>query len=941
MAVNNQYLQGRNTYYWSRTACASGYGDYTKAKIYHWLHAENIDVTAGILESTKEALEGRVWYNYAGQTLFPGGIGTSSRPTKVGRVLDDGTTQLYTYAYDGFGHLTNSIDPLGRTFSYVYASNGIDLLEVRQTRAGNNELLSRITYNAQHLPLTTVDAAGQTNTFTYNARGQLLSSTNPKGETTSNTYNTNGYLITVDGPLAGTNDVVTITYDALGRTQTQTDESGYTVLLEHDDLDRIIKITYPDATFEQFTYDRLDAVTLQDRAGRQTLLEFDSMRNLRKKTDPLGRVTLLDWCRCGDIRSLTDPMGRTTSWHTDVQGRLIAKQYGDGSQVLYAYENTSSRLRQKVDEKGQISHLTWNLDNTLKSVAYANSTVPTAGLSYTYDPNHSRVISMADGTGTTLFSYNPVTGTPTFGAGALASVDGPLPNDTITYTYDELGRSVSIAINGVASRMTYDAAGRLISETNALGNFTYAYDGVSARLLTNVFPNGLTVGRGYGGNLENRELQRITHRVGTTPISEFLYGRDHLADRITTWSQQAGDQPPDLYTFSYDAEDQLLSAAVTNSGALIKTFAYTYDFAANRLSEQVSSTNFATTYNALNQISTTTASGSMRTNEWDAKDRLVAVNVGNQRTEFAYDGMSQMVSIRHLTNGIEASFRRLVWRDSQLCEERDAGGTVTKRFFPQGMKLETGTNAGNYFYTRDHLGSIRELIDSSGVVRARYAYDPYGRRTKLAGDLNADFGFTGMFFATEAGLSLARYRAYDPESARWLSRDPLRMAEMKEGPNLYAYVANNPVNAIDPLGLAVQIACCAKEKNDLERARRICPDAMKIAQENCELAKQEAAEIAGQECINQMGLALQACQGARAEIEAAARAYMECMKNSGCRPPKPCPKGFPMPDPTPPPFPNFPTPTPTPTPTPSSPAPGPRSRSAQVLQIHSTWQTFS
>ena len=50
---------------------------------------------------------------------------------------------------------------------------------------------------------------------------------------------------------------------------------------------------------------------------------------------------------------------------------------------------------------------------------------------------------MTDGTGTTLYSYNPITGTPTLGANQLASVDGPLPNDTITYAYDELGRRVS------------------------------------------------------------------------------------------------------------------------------------------------------------------------------------------------------------------------------------------------------------------------------------------------------------------------------------------------------------------------------------------------------------------------------------------------------------------------------------------------------------------
>ncbi len=210
MATFNQYLWFRNTYYWSRTACATAYGDYTKAKIYHWLHNTDLTTGSGILESTKEALEGRVWYSYAGQSSAAF-VGSTDKPRQVGRVLDDTTTQLYTYGYNGFGNLTNQADPLGRTFSYLYANNGIDLLEVRMTRAGKNELLSRMTYNAQHLPLTTVDAAGQTNTFTYNSRGQLLTETNPKNETTSYTYDPNGYLIAVDGPLPGINDTVTAT----------------------------------------------------------------------------------------------------------------------------------------------------------------------------------------------------------------------------------------------------------------------------------------------------------------------------------------------------------------------------------------------------------------------------------------------------------------------------------------------------------------------------------------------------------------------------------------------------------------------------------------------------------------------------------------------------------------------------------------------------------
>ena len=801
MNVFNQYLYGRNTFYWSRNACAQGYGDYSKAKIYHWLHSLTPATTSGILESIKEPLERRVWYNYPGQISPYAAVGSSDQPTKIGRVLDDGSTQLYSYAYNSLGQVTNSIDPIGRERSYIYATNGIDLLEVRQTRGANNELLSRATYNNQHRPLTMTDAAGQTTTNTYNSRGQLLTTTNPKGETITCTYDPDGYLLATDGPLPGTNDMFSATYDAFGRTRTRTDESGYTLILDYDVMDRLTRVTFPDATFNQYAYNRMDLVSQVDSAGRQTLLEYDNMRQITKQTDPLGRVTRFEWCSCGSLGSLTDPMGRTTEWHSDVQGRPVGKQFGDGSKINYFYENTTSRLRQVIDEKQQVGQYAYNRDNTLKSIAYANATIPTPGVSLTYDPNYERVVSMSDGIGTTLYSYNPITGVPTLGAGAMASVDGPLPNDTITYGYDELGRRVSTAINGVAALMTFDAAGRVIGATNALGMFIYGYDGASSRLVSQSFPNGQTGELAYGNNLQDRTLQRITYKVGATAVSEFLYGHNVQAGRVTTWSQQPAAQTPNLHSFGYDTVNQLLLATVTNAGTLVNTFAYAYDPAGNRLAEQVGGSNYTATYNPLNQISTSTAPGASRTNEWDAEDRLVAVNCGNERTEFTYDGFSRLASLRLLTNGFQVSLRRFVWCGGEICEERDASGVVTKRFFGQGMEVESGADAGNYFYTRDHLGSIRELSDGSGTVRARYAYDPYGRRTRLTGDMEADFGFAGMFWSAETELSLTHYRAYDPELGRWLSRDPLKDAEVEAGPNLYAYVGNDPINYIDPEGL--------------------------------------------------------------------------------------------------------------------------------------------
>jgi RHS repeat-associated protein len=58
-----------------------------------------------------------------------------------------------------------------------------------------------------------------------------------------------------------------------------------------------------------------------------------------------------------------------------------------------------------------------------------------------------------------------------------------------------------------------------------------------------------------------------------------------------------------------------------------------------------------------------------------------------------------------------------------------------------------------------------------------------------------------MFWAVAVNLYLTRFRAYDPEIGRWLSRDPLRTAEVEIGANLFAYVGNNPINKTDVSGL--------------------------------------------------------------------------------------------------------------------------------------------
>jgi RHS repeat-associated protein len=143
---------------------------------------------------------------------------------------------------------------------------------------------------------------------------------------------------------------------------------------------------------------------------------------------------------------------------------------------------------------------------------------------------------------------------------------------------------------------------------------------------------------------------------------------------------------------------------------------------------------------------------------------------------------------------VQQSAQQYVWCGTELCEERSSSGaTVDRRYFPEGEQL-----VGGYAYTRDHLGSIREMVGAFGVIRARYEYDPYGRKTTLINDKESDFGYTGHFAHAPSGMHLAMFRAYDSGTARWLSRDPLGESE---GLNSYLYVANDPVNYFDPNGL--------------------------------------------------------------------------------------------------------------------------------------------
>lgn len=158
-----------------------------------------------------------------------------------------------------------------------------------------------------------------------------------------------------------------------------------------------------------------------------------------------------------------------------------------------------------------------------------------------------------------------------------------------------------------------------------------------------------------------------------------------------------------------------------------------------------------------------------------------------------------------------------------MCEARNASGTVTAQYFVWGQTI----SGSSYFYTKDHLGSVHELTNSSGTIQAQYSYNAYGRDMLLQGSNLSDFQFGGYYTHQPSGLSLTTARAYNCSWGQWLSRDPVSetirlvppmnfgiidpittakvlgigKAEILAGPNLYAYVRNNPLLYTDRSGL--------------------------------------------------------------------------------------------------------------------------------------------
>lgn len=832
------------TYEWGRLATNLYPSDpsnsiYTHCKITKWLTKPN-GKELSVKASVKEPLESEVIYSYPGQ-LQNGFNGESNLPTSISRRVQtakpDGTTgsaiQTYRYEYNRFGKVTKSVDPVGRTLMYRFAPNDLDLIEVHQARAGNDVLLSKFEYDDKHNRVSAKDLTGNETKYQYNKYGQLIKTTAANNSQVSSVYDQRGFLTTLIGPL-GPNDVLgKLEYDQVGRLKSLTNVDGQKVSFEYDNADRLIKRTFEDGSGELIGYDKLNPVSFTDRAGRKSSRTFDVLGRISSETDPLGRQNKYEWCLCGALAAFVDPVGNKTQWHHDIQGRLIQKRLANGTEITFEYEKEGRRLLARTDALKQRTIYHYFLDNAVSDVRYENALNTTSAVKYTRHPDYPLLQTATSDFGEIKLEYNEVNGRP--GAGFLKSIENSgIPKSKISFEYDFAGRIIRQGLDDNTDTRTFDEAGRLVTEENALGQFEYKYDNKHNSLSGISYPNGIVAEFSITNNRDGI-LQSITGKKQQT-LYDFNYFYDKIG-HLTKFQEKLSENPIQENSASYDLAGQLIDAISQSENNHSRKYHYEYDKASNRILARTDRFVQESKFNQVNELTsisstTTPVSGEQGTGQnlsydangnliddgekkykWDAENRLVRIEYNNtdRATEFSYDALGQRAKITELEAGKAQNARYYVWCEGTIREERDTAGNATKCYFPLGEKI----GADKYYFSLDNLGSTRVITNSNGEVAATLSYDPFGQPLNAALDLYPDFQFTGIFTHKPSRLNLTKFRAYDSKIGRWLSRDPIGEFGTNGEPanpangsmtlianaNLYSYCSNTPLQRIDLLGL--------------------------------------------------------------------------------------------------------------------------------------------
>jgi len=209
--------------------------------------------------------------------------------------------------------------------------------------------------------------------------------------------------------------------------------------------------------------------------------------------------------------------------------------------------------------------------------------------------------------------------------------------------------------------------------------------------------------------------------------------------------------------------------------------------------------NISYSYDANGNLVSKIENGQTTTYEYDFENRLVKVTSPEGTWEYIYDALGNRIAVIH--NGTERKYLVDPLGIGDVVAEYDGSGNLVARYIHgSGLISQVDGNGNQYYYHFNPIGHTTEITDENGNVVNLYRYSPFGKYLEKRESIPNPFTFVGEFGVMDDGngLNYMRMRYYSPEIGRFLSEDPLGMIN---GPNLNAYVGNNPIIKLDPFGL--------------------------------------------------------------------------------------------------------------------------------------------
>lgn len=462
-------------------------------------------------------------------TLFvdPRGIQTKmsydrlNRPTRIDRASGLPEVQTETRGYDAVGNLTQgTIGGVAKSYDYD-ASN--HLIKVT---LGNDKTYSEA-YDLAGNVVSTTDGNGNTNTFQYDGLNRLGEIKSFDGNNDLFTYDKNSNTLSE----TNNNGSTTYAYDSLNRRTSSVyadSTNGMTtrISVQYDPVGNEIQLTYPDSTFNTFSYNHLNLQTqIIDRNGSATNLTYDSLGFLARKDFANGVSSLFTH----------DVLGRTT-FLENVRGTLVLS-----SQAVVL--DADDEVTQSTSFAGGVTRNVFNALGRLTQVTAPNGSVTR----YTYDGFGDRT-SVTSPLGTKTNSFD-LAGWETNDAGQILTNDGngdPTNDGVFNYGYNALGRLTFVSNATVNDQYTYDGAGRRVRRQDSTGDHRFFFDPANGGKIFETSPSGPSfLVWGPGNTLISDQ----------TPAGSFFYTDDVFGSSMTI----TGPTGNILANYSYDAFGQKIS----------------------------------------------------------------------------------------------------------------------------------------------------------------------------------------------------------------------------------------------------------------------------------------------------------------------------------------------------------------------------------------------